>query len=54
MTGKTTFSARVLRKADDLPRYIDVSAEHVAGRTATFEAEVTLNGGDAFVQNIRP
>ena len=48
------FSAKVLRKQDDLPRYIVVNAGHVAGRTAAFAATVTLNGGPPFRRTVRP
>lgn len=48
------FTARVLRKQDDLPRYIVVAPEHVPGRTRAFLADVTLNGSAPFERNIRP
>lgn len=51
---KVTFSARVLRKEDFLPRYIVIKAEHVAGRTSAFAAEVMLNDKGPFTRNIRP
>ena len=48
------FPARVLRKQDDLPRYIVVKAEHVDGRTAAFPADVMLNEIGPFARIIRP
>ncbi|MEM6385270.1 MAG: hypothetical protein AAF718_03435 [Pseudomonadota bacterium] len=50
----TKFSTRVLRKQDDLPRYIVVPPEHVTGRSSSFLAAVTLNGHGPFERNIRP
>ncbi|MEL7280829.1 MAG: hypothetical protein AAFY35_07345 [Pseudomonadota bacterium] len=38
------FTACILRKQADLPRYIVVPAEHIPGRQAEFAARVTLNG----------
>lgn len=49
-----TFTATILRKQDNLPRYIVVKPEHVAGRDAAFAAQVRLNNGPAFPRNIRP
>ncbi|MEM1264902.1 MAG: hypothetical protein AAGI50_02690 [Pseudomonadota bacterium] len=49
-----TFTARVLRKQDDLPRYIVVMPEHVAGRTTSFKAEICLNGRGPFPRTVRP
>lgn len=49
-----TFTATILRKQNDLPRYIVVKPEHVTGRTAAFAGRVTLNGGPSFDRNIRP
>ncbi len=49
-----SFSARVLRKEDFLPRYIVVKPEHVRGRKAAFLANVMLNGAGPFRRNIRP
>lgn len=48
------FAGTILRKQDDLPRYIVVKPEHVAGRRAAFPARVSLDGGPAFARNIRP
>jgi hypothetical protein len=48
------FSAKILRKQDDLPRYIIVPAKYVAGRSDTFAALVRLNEGPPFERNIRP
>lgn len=53
-SDKVTFRARILRKQDDLPRYVVVAAEHVAGRSAAFAADVTLNDVGPFDRNIRP
>lgn len=49
-----TFTARILRKQDDLPRYIVVKAEHVEGRSKAFPAMVSLNQSPPFARNIRP
>jgi hypothetical protein len=49
-----TFSARILRKQEFLPRYIVVKPEHVTGRTQAFAANVMLNGAGPFRRNIRP
>jgi hypothetical protein len=51
---RTTFSARILRKQDDLPRYIVVKPEHVNGRTRSFPAQVMLNEAGPFERNIHP
>jgi hypothetical protein len=51
---KVTFSARILRKEDFLPRYIVVKPEHVRGRTHAFLTEVLLNEAGPFTRNIRP
>jgi hypothetical protein len=48
------FSARILRKQPDLPRYVVVDPVHVAGRDAAFAATVSLNGCPEFERNIRP
>lgn len=48
------FTARILRKQDDLPRYIVVHPDLVAGRTAAFAADVMLNQAGPFRRNIRP
>lgn len=52
--AEITFSTRILRKQDDLPRYVVVKPAHVAGRNSAFPAEVTLNGIGPFERNIRP
>lgn len=49
-----TFPARILRKQDDLPRYIVVKPDHVPGRSSAFVADVTLNDTGPFEHNIRP
>lgn len=51
---KVTFSARILRKEDFLPRYIVVKPDHVPGRDKAFLASVLLNGAGPFARNIRP
>ena len=48
------FTARILRKQPDLPRYIVVPPEHVAGRTGAFPALVSLNRSPVFPRTIRP
>lgn len=52
--GGVTFSTRILRKEDFLPRYIIVRPEYVRGRAEAFEAAVKLNDAGPFVRNIRP
>lgn len=52
--ARYTFSARVLRKEDFLPRFIVVKPEHIRGRTAAFPADVILNDVGPFRRNIRP
>ncbi|OQW55447.1 MAG: hypothetical protein A4S17_06200 [Proteobacteria bacterium HN_bin10] len=49
-----SFSAKILRKQPDLPRYIVVKPEHVGGRAAAFVAMVSLNASPPFERNIRP
>jgi hypothetical protein len=49
-----SFSARILRKQPDLPRYVVVDPGHVAGRQSAFAAKVSLNGCQEFERNIRP
>jgi len=49
-----SFAGTILRKQDDLPRYIVVKPEHLAGRRAAFPARVSLDGGPDFARNIRP
>lgn len=49
-----TFSAKILRKQADLPRYVIVPAKYVLGRSETFSASVRLNDCPPFERNIRP
>ena len=49
-----TFTARILRKQPDLPRYVVVPPGHVAGHAHAFAARVCLNDAPAFERNIRP
>ncbi len=49
-----TFTARILRKRDDLPRYIVIPADQTDGRRTAFIAEVSLNDRTGFERNIRP
>lgn len=49
-----SFSARILRKEEFLPRYVVVKPEYVQDRTRAFPADVTLNGAGPFRRNIRP
>ena len=51
---RAVFATRILRKQDDLPRYVVVKPEHVPGRTQAFVAEVWLNDAGPFERNIRP
>lgn len=51
---KIQFTARILRKQADLPRYVVVKPEHVPGRVRAFAAEVTLNDTGPFQRNIHP
>ncbi len=48
------FTARILRKQPDLPRYIVVKPEYLAGRSGSFPAMVSLNQSSAFARTIRP
>ncbi len=48
------FSAKILRKQTDLPRYIIVKAEHVGARSKAFQASVRINNSPAFKRMIRP
>ncbi len=48
------FSARILRKQPDLPRYIVVDPDHVTGRRSAFTSKVSLNECPEFERNIRP
>lgn len=52
--SEITFVARVLRKQDDLPRYIVVTSEHLGDRSKAFAADIMLNGAGPFARNIRP
>ncbi|MEL6640326.1 MAG: hypothetical protein AAFP98_03265 [Pseudomonadota bacterium] len=55
MSGtEITFTGRILRKQEDLPRYVVVKPEHVRGHTAAFSANVKLNDAGPFARNIRP
>lgn len=54
MQHEVEFPARILRKQDDLPRYVVVEPEHVPGASGAFEAWVSLNGCARFRRNIRP
>jgi hypothetical protein len=49
-----SFSARILRKDDSLPRYIVIKPEYLPGRTHAFAASVMLNAAGPFPRNIRP
>jgi hypothetical protein len=49
-----SFSARILRKQPDLPRYIVVDPDHVTGRQSAFAAKVSLNRCPEFDRHIRP
>lgn len=49
-----SFTARILRKEDFLPRYVVVKPEFVRGRSAAFPARVSLNGCPPFARDIRP
>lgn len=48
------FSARILRKQADLPRYIVVAPEYLPGYSNAFPAFVSMNGSPPFERNIRP
>lgn len=54
MSDKGSFTTRVLRKQQDLPRYIVVKQEFLPNRTDAFTAEVMLNNAGPFTRNIRP
>lgn len=49
-----TFTARILRKQPDLPRYIVVDPAQTAGRSSAFAADVMLGQAGPFARNIRP
>lgn len=48
------FRARIARKQPDLPRFVVVPAELVAGRSGAFDALVSLNGGRPFPRRVHP
>ena len=48
------FEATILRKQDDLPRYVEVPQEVVPGRKGSFVAEVWLNDMGPFERNVHP
>lgn len=52
--AKIRFSTRILRKQDDLPRYVVVKPEHLSSCSTPFVADVLLNDADPFERNIRP
>lgn len=52
--AQVSFSARVLRKQDNLPRYVVVKSQYVTGRSSAFPADVMLNDAGPFERNIRP
>ena len=54
LAGSVTFTTRVLRKQDFLPRYIVVKPEFVSSDGSAFPALVLLNGVGPFERNIRP
>ena len=54
MSRAFRFQATILRKQEDLPRYVIVEPELVAGRDGSFDAKVTLNGHAAFDRRIHP
>lgn len=51
---RIAFAARILRKRADLPRHVIVKPGQVGGRTASFAADVALNGTAPFARNVRP
>jgi hypothetical protein len=53
MAREFAFTARILRKQPDLPRYVVVPPEHVPGREAAFAAKVFLNDAGPFARNVR-
>ncbi len=52
--ARSSFSARILRKEEFLPRYVVVRPEHVLGRTRAFPADIMLNDAGPFRRNIQP
>jgi hypothetical protein len=54
MADHLIFSARILRKQPDLPRYVVIAPEHVQGRRTAFAATVSLNGASGFARTVRP
>lgn len=51
---RLVFTTRLLRKQDDLPRYLVVPPELLGGRTQAFAADVFLNDVGPFARNVRP
>ena len=53
-TAPIKFTTRILRKQDDLPRYLVIQPDLLDVRDAAFAADVSLNGCPSFERNIRP
>ena len=54
MVKAISFTAKILRKQADLPRYVVVKPEHLPGATSSFTAQVTLNNSAPFARRIHP
>ncbi|SPH18681.1 hypothetical protein DEA8626_02223 [Defluviimonas aquaemixtae] len=48
------FKAKILRKQDDLPRYVVLPRKAWAAYPVGFAAEVSINGGAPFRRHVRP
>ncbi|SMR71217.1 hypothetical protein SAMN04488030_0844 [Aliiroseovarius halocynthiae] len=48
------FEAVILRKQDDLPRYIIIKPEIARAFSGSFDAQVSLNDGQLFHRRIHP
>ncbi|MDA5093870.1 hypothetical protein O2N63_07200 [Aliiroseovarius sp. KMU-50] len=56
MTGppSITFTATILRKQENLPRYVIVKRKHIGARDTSFTAMVQLNDGPPFERRVHP
>ena len=52
--GAITFTAKILRKQEGLPRYVVVNPDLVAGRVGSFDAQVSLNDSAPFARRVHP
>ena len=54
MPDKIEFRATILRKQEDLPRYIVIPDGLLSDRLTSFSALISLNDGPCFPRNIHP